>query len=135
MLSDGFIMIYADISLFGWYVLLNLFSFCIYGIFVFFYVIFAPIVCVCEIVIVDILLCGLTCGYAYTSGTCDINLITPFGDEYVCGLQTHLRIVPLLDSLSLVFRDELWYLFQLLLLFREYILNVFCFYSPGVVYI
>ena len=103
--------------------------------FAFFYVIFAPTVCVCEIVIVDILLCGLTCGYAYTSGTCDINLRTPFGDEYVCGLQTHLRIVPLLDSLSLVFRDELWYLFQLLLLFREYISDVFCFYSPGVVYV
>ena len=102
----------------GWYVLLNLFYFCIYDIFAFFYVIFAPTICVCEIVIVDILLCGLTCGYAYASGTCDINLRTPFGDEYVCGLQTHLRIVPLLDSLSLVFSDELWYLFQLLLLFR-----------------
>ena len=83
-------MIHVDISLIGWYVLLNLLSFCIYGIFTFFYVIFAPTVCVCEIVIVDILLCGLTCGYAYTSGTCDINLRTPFGDEYVCGLQTHL---------------------------------------------
>ena len=103
--------------------------------FAFFYVIFAPTVCVCEIVIVDIILCGLTCGYAYASGTCDINLRTPFGDEYICGLQTHLRIVPLLDSLSLVFRDELWYLFQLLLLFCEYISDVFCFYSPGVVYV
>ena len=59
---------------------------------------FVPTVCVSEIVIVDITLCGLTCGYAYASGTCDINLRTPFGDEYVCGLQTHLRIVPLLDS-------------------------------------
>ena len=95
--------------------LLNLFSFCIDGIFVFFYVIFAPIVCVCEIVIVNILICGLTCVYFCNS---DRKLRTPFGDEYVCSLQTHLRIVPLLDSLSSVFRDELWYLFQLLLLFR-----------------
>ena len=70
----GFVWIYIDLwvchalwwiyydscgyNLIGWYVLLNLFSFCIYGIFVFFYVIFAPIVCVCKIVIVDILLCG-----------------------------------------------------------------------------
>ena len=69
MLCDGFIMIHVDISLIGWYVLLNLLSFCIYGIFTFFYVIFAPTVCVCEIVIVDILLCELTCWYAYTSGT------------------------------------------------------------------
>ena len=69
MLSDGFIMIHADISLIDWYVLLNLFSFCIYDIFAIFYVIFAPTVCVCEIVLVAILLCGLTCGYAYTSGT------------------------------------------------------------------
>ena len=42
---------------------------------------FVPTVCVSEIVIVDITLCGLTCGYAYASGTCDINLRTPFGDE------------------------------------------------------
>ena len=72
------------------------------------------------------------CIYFWNS---DINLRTPFGDEYICGLQTHLRIIPLLDSFSLVFRDELWYLFQLLLLFRAYISDLFCFYSPGVVYI
>ena len=70
--------------------------------------------------IIAILLCGLKCLYAYNSATVTENLehCLEMTDEYVCGLQTHLRIVPLLDNLSLVFSDELWYLFQLLLLFR-----------------
>ena len=37
----------------------------------------------------------------------DRKLRIPFKDEYVCGLQTRLWIVPFLDSLKLVFSYEL----------------------------
>ena len=58
-----------------------------------------------------------------------------FEDEYVCGLQTHLRTVLFLDSLRLVFSYELCCIFWLLLLFCAYFLVVSPLYSLGVDYI
>ena len=40
-----------------------------------------------------------------------------FKDEYICNLQTHIRIVHFLDNWRLVFNYELCYIFQLFLLF------------------
>ena len=82
--------------------MLNLFSFCIYGIFVFFYVIFAPTVYVCEIVIVDILLCRLTCWYAYTSGTVTENL------EHRLEMST-FAVYKLISELSLYWTVWVWF--------------------------
>ena len=48
--------------------------------------------------------------------TCNCTPVTkfriPFEDEYVCGLETHLRIVSFLDNLRLVFIYELCRIFS-----------------------